>query len=404
MKSTDLTGEIKSILHGNLIAGGFSAAISSRHTDLLELQVGHANIVKNEPVNRAHLFGIGSITKVFVAVVIFQLIEEQKLKLTDTAGQYISSEVLHDIDNAEAATIQQLLSHTAGIDSWENDPKWIVDGRGANIDLARIWGKGDTLEYLRRPKIAAPDPADWYYSNTNYTILGLIIERITQNTAEAEIRRRILVPLDMTETFFDEFEECPASGTVTCRYHYATAQFRETAGVPTAFASVLPDIIEATGSNLSVSWAAGGMISSASDLIKFGLALRDGQLLEPSSMQVLQKWSPTSMDGHEMGHGLFRVTLPGKGSWMGHSGGVLGFSSALWWKEGEDCVTSVLSNVGTVHAGKVPFGVSGVVRESDFLNIVPQAVHQNGPSPTLPRAIDTNRLRIYLADPKDDNR
>ncbi|KAF2171480.1 hypothetical protein M409DRAFT_50915 [Zasmidium cellare ATCC 36951] len=351
---------IKSILRDNIIAGGFSAAIASNNSTPIQIHSGHANIAQNEPLTSTHLFGIGSITKVFIAVVIFQLVEENRLSLTDTVSEYLSDKFLHDIDNAASATIAQLLSHEAGVDSWEDDPKWIVDGRGANINVKRLWGKSDTLEYVRRPRRTAPEQGNWYYSNKNYTLLGLIIEKITNNTAEGEM--------------------------VAGRNHYATKQFHERAGVSPEFPFVLPDIFDATGSNLSVSWTAGGMMSSTSDFCKFALALRDGRLLEPRSWKIMRGWRTTTIEGHEMGHGIFRMTLPGKGSWLGHSGGVLGFSTGLWWKEDEDCVVCVMGNCGTVHAGKVDRDVNETTMSSS----------------TLSRTISTPRLTIRLTDPDNE--
>ena len=70
-----------------------------------------------------------------------------------------------------------------------------------------------------------------------------------------------------------------------------------------------------------------------------------------------------------MGHGLFRMKLPGKGTWLGHFGGVLGSTAGLWWQEERDCVICVLANVGKSHTGDMPSGVTNVVLESDSLAI-----------------------------------
>lgn len=225
------------------------------------------------------------------------------------------------------------------------------------------------MDYIRRPKKTAPNPGTWSYANTNYTLLGLIIEKITGSSAESEICRRILQPLDLKLTFVDGFETCPEGGTVASRYHYASKHFRNTAGVCNAFPPVREDIIDVTGSNLSVSWMAGGMISHPLGLVKFALALKTGKLLKPSSTALMHDFVPSTLPGHEMGRGAFRQIIPGQGAWIGHSGGVLGFSAQLWWKEDGDCVVCVLANVGTVNAGKVDFGTSPIVQRSNFLGL-----------------------------------
>ncbi|PPJ52234.1 hypothetical protein CBER1_09723 [Cercospora berteroae] len=366
MGDVKLRSEIDAILRKYITAGGASVALASSQTEPLCFHTGLADIKQSKPVEAMHLFGIGSITKVFVAVVVLQLLEEDKLALQDTVQEHLHQDIYRNIDDAGNASISQLLNHTSGIDSWEDDSAWLVDARGARIQLDRIWQKTETLDHIRRPKKTAPSPGTWAYANTNHTLLGSIIESVTGKSAESEIRQRILELLDLKLTFLDGFESCPEGGTVASRYHYASQHFQNTAGVCNAFPSVREDIIDVTGSNLSVSWMAGGMISHPLDLVKFALALRTGRLLKPSSMALMHDFVSSALPGHEMGRGNFRQIIPGQGAWIGHSGGVLGFSAQLWWKEDGGCVVCVLANVGTVNAGKVDFGTSPIVQRSNL--------------------------------------
>jgi D-alanyl-D-alanine carboxypeptidase len=365
-----LIEKITEILQDNVPPGGLSVAVGSSPSTLTSFCVGQADIIKDEPISSKQSFGIGSITKVFVAVVIFQLVEEGKLHLSDTVAKHVDAQVWHDIDDAETATIAQLLSHTAGVDSWEDDPDWIVHGRGKALKPAHVWGKTETLGYIRRPKKTAPSPGTYYYANTNYTLLGLIIEKVTHNTAEGEIRRRIFEPLGMSSTFLEGFEG-PKPGVVDGRYHLATDTFRQVAGVCPEFPEISNGIVDATKSNLSVEWAAGGLVSTTSDLLRFAFALRDSTLLGPKSTAAMRDWHPVpakAPPSNEMGRGLFRMTLPGaRGTWLGHFGGVLGFTAGLWFQEKGSCAVCVLSNVGKMHAGDVPSAVTQVIVASDFL-------------------------------------
>ncbi len=365
---TDCIAKLQAILTESIAAGvpGLSAAIATAN--------GHWNLTAGSvdgvaPVEPSHIFGIGSITKVFVAVVVFQLIEEGKLHLSDTVGKVLSPDLYRDIDNAASATVELLLSHHAGIDSWEDDPVWIREGRGDKLDPAHAWGKAEPLEYIRRPRKTAPNPGEYGYANTNYTLLGLIIEKATGNTAEREMRRRILGPLGMKHTFLEGFE--PGANDVRVaprRYHWATDNFREDAGVPPAFTEH-GQLIDCTGSNLSVEWTAGGMVSSASDLVKLAMALRGGTLLHPASMALLTAWTPITKN-EDMGRGIFRRKDGANEAWIGHFGSVLGFTGALWWKEKGDAVIAVIGNVGTVHCGKVPSSAAHVVVNTDMLELV----------------------------------
>lgn len=276
---------------------------------------------------------------------------------------------LDGIGNANDATIGGLLSHTAGVESWEEDPNWIIEARGEKLDPKTIWGKKDALKYVRRPSKLETDC--FSYSNTNHTLLGLIIEKITGHSAESEIRRRILDPLNLMDTYLEGFEEVGLRRkNIPHRYHYATDTFRNTAGVCSAFSEYIwkgQDLINATESNLSVEWAAGGMISSTYDLLKFAISLWDGKLLSPSSMHLLTMWQP-ARKSTEIGHGIFRFEHPTTHkNWLGHNGSVLGFTGSLWWNDELDCAVCVLANVGTMHAGKVSSSAPQIVFESEFL-------------------------------------
>ena len=364
----DIIAALESILAEGIDAGvpGLSAQVSSSQGTLWQSSAGFIDIEAQKPVEKKHLFGIGSITKVFIAVVILQLVDEMKLRLQDTIGDILAPHIYHGVENAPQATVAGLLSHTAGIDSWEDDPAWIINGRGRKLIPEKIWGKTETLGYIRRPNPSGPKPGKYSYSNSNFTLLGLVIEKISQHTAEGEIRRRSLEPLSMEHTYLEAFEEARPH-TSPRRYHWDTAEFQSTAGICPGFKQLRDNLIDTTGSNLSVEWTAGGMVSSPSDLIKFATALRDGKLLSPSSLEVMKDWHP-AQGSMEVGHGLFRFQGPeGAGNWLGHYGDVLGFTGAWCWKEQGDCVVCVLANIGTMHAGRVPSSASDLVKQSAFL-------------------------------------
>lgn len=173
---SNVTDQVNAILEKHASPAGLLAVVASSDQKFLSFSAGIADIPEDKPILHSHSFGIGSITKVFIATVILQLVEEGKLALSDRVDLYLTSKVLRDIDRAGNATVHQLLGHTAGIDSWEDDPHWIVHGRGRLVQPAYVWTKTEPLDYIRRPRSTAPSAGEWGYSNTNYTLLGLIIE------------------------------------------------------------------------------------------------------------------------------------------------------------------------------------------------------------------------------------
>lgn len=336
---------------------GISAAVATREGVVWTGVAGKADLQTGAPVRPDMLFGIGSITKTFVMVVILQLAEEGRLDLSATAASLLGA-VVEDIPNADKATIAQLLNHTGGVPSWEDDPAWIRDGRGATLDVSRIWAKTDTLRYIKGHAPLDAPGVRFSYANTDFTLLGLIVEKVTGHEVVSEIHRRILGPLGLKDIHLEGFESVP-QGRLPHRYHWATPDFRKNAGVNAAFPEVRPGLIDVSRSNLSVEWTAGGMVATARDLALYGVALRDGRLLKPQSMKFMTEWVPAG-DGMYVGHNVFRFDYAGGLTLIGHAGNVLGFTGCLYWIEGGDAVVTVVCNVGSMHSGGVP-GVAYIV-------------------------------------------
>jgi D-alanyl-D-alanine carboxypeptidase len=349
--STDPASQLQSLLDSAVARGvpGISAAIATRNGVVWTGVAGKADLESGALLRPDMLLGMGSITKTFTEVVVLQLAQEGKLDLNATAASILGSAVA-GIPNADKATVAQLLNHTGGVPSWEDDPVWIREGRGAQLDPRRIWSKTATLAYIKGHAPLAPPGEKYSYANSNYTLLGMIIEKVTGHEAVDEIHRRILDPLDLHDTHLEGFEPVPQD-RLPHRYHWATADFRRDAGVNAAFPEVRPDLIDASASNLSVEWTAGGLVTTARDLALYGVALRDGRLLSPESMKLMNDSARTDAPGQ--GGNRFRSVLPDGQVIIRHAGDVLGFSGSLYWIEGTDAVSAVLCNVGSMHAAKV---------------------------------------------------
>ena len=366
------TGELGAKLQDCLDCGveeglpGISAAIAGRAGLRWTGVSGLADINSHRYVRSDMLYGVGSITKTFIAVIVLQLAEEGHLQLHHTVADVLGA-AAEGVPNAEFATIAQLLRHTSGVPSWEDNPTWIRDGRGASLDVERIWDKTDALSYIAyHPPIGLPGEK-FSYSNSNYTLLGLIIEKATGQDLVREIKSRILEPLSLKDVYLEGFEPVPQD-RLPHRYHWATANYGRVAGLNDAFREVRPGLIDVTCSNLSVEWAAGGIVATAGDLAVFGAALRDGKLLLPQSMRVMADWS-TIDKNRQIGHNLFREQQ-GHFTLIGHDGGVLGFSATLYWIERADAVVVAMSNVGNMHSGEVRKTLTSVVKRADFLETI----------------------------------
>lgn len=334
---------------------GISAAIGTGDSVAWAGTAGYDDLLRRAPVELEDRFGVGSITKTFVATVVLQLVAEGKLNLDSTPQDYLDLDVIRAIPNTGTASLRHLLNHQSGIPTWEFQEDWIRKGRGSQMRLGYVWGKTETLEYCTGDLLSATnEPGERYsYSNTNYTILGLIIEAVTGNDAAAEIRSRLLEPLGLENTFLESFENIP--GGYVHHYHYATPRFDEVAGVHRAFPEIRPYLVESTAGNLSPEWTAGGIVTSAGDLIRWARALRDGDLVTPEMHREMLTFYPPEeprggrsqyLQGISRTEGFYRDYTV-----LGHGGGTLGFSAGMYWIEESDVALVLLTNVGQMHSG-----------------------------------------------------
>lgn len=350
---------------------GISVALATRQGVVWTGSAGYADIETGAPAHAGYLYGIGSITKVFVACVVQQLADEGRLDLDATAGSILGKAIVGDIPNAATATLRQLLRHTSGVPTWEFDADWIRRGRGADLLTQRPWRKDEPLEYIRHGRHAATNApgAAYAYSNSNYTLLGLVIEKITGHDAVREIHERVLAPLGLTDIRMEGFEPVDAR-RIPARYHFDTPDFRRDAGLHPTFRSVAPGLIDVSSSNLSTEWTAGGLLATPRDLAVFARALRDGAVVGPRGLARMRDFQPTGDDtdpGSEVGEGLFREKLEG-GTLVGEDGGVLGFGAVMGWLEHEDLVIVVMTNVGSMHSGDAAYYPLKLVKTARFID------------------------------------
>ncbi len=337
---------------------GISVAIGTGDSIIWTGTAGYSDLLKRIPVKENDRFCVGSISKTFTARVILQLVEEGKLDLDKKPTDYLDAKIVHEIANTDKATLRQLLNHQSGIPTWEFQSDWIRKGRGDQMELSHVWGKTETLEYATNDLLDAPfSPGEQYsYSNTNYTILGLVIEAVTGNDAAEEIRSRLLEPLDLNDTFLESFEEIP-DGYVS-HYHYATPHFIRSAGIHGEFTEIRPYVIESTAANLSPEWTAGGIVSSASDLVRWAQSIRDGELLgEEMQNETFTYYPPATLPRgntkYMQGISMVGDFIQGHSAY-GHSGATLGFTAFMYWIEDTDIIVVMLTNIGLMHSGLAP--------------------------------------------------
>lgn len=300
---------------------------------------GVSNLETEKPLNPDELFKIGSISKTFTSATILKLVEEEKLSLEDTLDKWLPDSIISNIPNAEDISVEQLLNHTSGIANYTTQ-KWLTDElafqNGANIDWSR--------EAIINNYVAGEDPdfapgESFNYSNTNYLLLGMLIEAATGNSYQNEVNRLILQPLGLENTYFvgDEIpEEKFVSG------------YADLIGEDGNSGS--DGILEETKdsfSSLAFTSSDGGIISNTQDVVRFSDALFGGELLTPESLNNMLSWSnidPVEVEiGDGYGLGIYEEQTPWGEIW-GHDGGTFGYRSKMRYFPESDTTIVILTN------------------------------------------------------------
>ncbi|MER5319437.1 serine hydrolase domain-containing protein [Streptosporangium roseum] len=280
-------------------------------------------------------FRIGSATKAFTATVIAQLAAEGKLSLDDTVEEWLPGLVKGNGYDGTKITIRQLLNHTSGIFNYGNDEAFFAKGKGA----AWFEHRYDTYTPEQLVKIGLANPPyfepgkGFGYSNTNYFLAAMIVEKATGRTYGEELTRRIIRPLGLTGTYLPG-DEAKIRGAHP--RHYSTL----------FSADANPKIYDATEMNQSFAWAAGGVVSTTGDLHRFVGALLGGRLLPPAQQQemfttVATTGGPQWIPGTRYGLGVFSQKLPCDVTVWGIGGATYGsWSYAMGSRDGKHLLVS----------------------------------------------------------------
>ncbi|MCR8842316.1 beta-lactamase family protein [Paenibacillus sp. SC116] len=267
---------------------------------------GKVSIYADRSMQSNFHFRIGSVTKTFVSVTMLQLVGEGKVSLNDTVDKWLPGVVQGNGYDGQQITIRQLLNHTSGIASYTDElfMQKVYENRFKSFTSEELVQEGLRQKPLFTPGTQAS------YSNTNYIVAAMIIEKVTGDTYAKQIEERIIKPLKLKNT------SIPGTSTKLPKPH-ARGYYQLKSGGP------LQDFTEL---NATSAHASGGMISTADDLNRFISALLSGKLLKPEQMKQLLD-TVEFQDQSKYGLGLLQVTLPNGMQLWGHTGGIHGFKT-----------------------------------------------------------------------------
>jgi len=293
-----------------------------------ENYIGFSSVKEKIKNNSLTIFRIGSITKMFTATIIFQLIEEGRLTL-DTK----LSEFYPQIPNSKEITISDMLGHRSGIHSFTDEPEY----------LQYMTSQKSKEEMVKRIAEFESDfkPNEKYaYSNSNYVLLGYIIEEITSSTYQEELRTRISEKINLVNTFFGD--KINTKSNEAASYTFQQGEW-----------SLQPE------THMSIPHGAGAIVSTPNDLTVLINALFNNNLISEKSLN--------QMKDIKEGYGKGLVLFPfGNNFAYGHDGGIDGFISNLAYFPNDKVALSVLANGMNYIFNDILIGVLSIYFNAPF--------------------------------------
>jgi CubicO group peptidase (beta-lactamase class C family) len=297
---------------------GATILVSRRGEIIYKKAVGKANLELNVPMQADHVFKIASLTKQFTAVAILQLFEKGKLGLQDEITKFIPD---YPTQGARI-TIEHLLTHTSGIYDYTN----IKDSvQRMKLDVTPL----QMINYFKDQPMRFPPGSKYEYSNSNYFLLGYIIEKITGKTYGQYLQDHLFQP----------------SGMINSRYANDSKAIKNRASGYTADGNVIEN---AAAMSMTQPYAAGAILSTVEDLFKWNQALQSNKLLKKETLQkALARY--TLSNGKESNYGYgFRLGYIQESPSVWHGGLINGFMSMAMYLPKEDVFVAVLSNCDCV--------------------------------------------------------
>ncbi|WP_405726422.1 beta-lactamase family protein [Streptomyces sp. NBC_00028] len=309
-------------------APGALARIDDRGT-VHRAVTGVADRTTGRTISTLDRFRIGSVTKTFSAVVLLQLVDEKKLRLDTSVNHYLPG-LLPD----DRITVRHVLSHRSGLYDYTND-MFARTVPGFEAVRTKVFTYRELVKRsLRHARTNGPGAA-YSYSNTNFVVAGMLIEKLTGHPVQTEYQSRIFEPLKLRDTFYVH------PNTKLPGRHARGYLTPDTPGAA---------LVDATRQTTSWAQSAGSIISTAGDLNTFLSALLRGRLTSAASLDQMRRWW-TVNSNTSYGLGLRRRTLSCGVSVYGHTGAVQGYYTyAFTSKDGRRSLSAAVntSNNGTV--------------------------------------------------------
>ncbi len=307
------------------------------------LAVGYSDRDAKTPMKPNDRLLAGSVGKTFAAATAMQLIKEGKIALDDKIEKYLGREPWFSrLPNARDITVRQLMNHTSGLVRYEFKDQFTKD-LTANPD--KVWQPAELVAYLLDEKAPFEAGKGWDYSDTNYIVLGMIIEKVTARKFYDEANRRLLKPLKLNDTIP---QDGPRLKGVVQGY----------AGPNNPFGGKDEMIHEGKFAiNPQFEWTGGGYASTALDLARWARMIYEGKAYSPDLLPQVLDGVPAPMLGRETRYGLgVIIRKTAAGTSYGHSGFFPGYMTDMMYFPDQKIAVAVQVNSSVGRSLGKPLG------------------------------------------------
>lgn len=305
--------------------------------------IGYSDREAKTPMKPTDRMLAGSTGKTFAAATALQLVKEGKIGLDDKVEKYLGSEPWFSrLPNAKDITVRQLMNHTSGLVRYEFKDAFTND---LTANPEKVWKPAELLSYLFDTKAAFEAGKGWDYSDTNYIVLGMIIEKVTGRRFYDEANRRVVKPLKLINTI-------PQDGL---RLKGVVQGY---AGDKNPFGG--KDEMIANGKfviNPQFEWTGGGWASTGEDLARWAKMMYEGKAFEPSLLPQMLDGVSAPMLGRETKYGLgVIIRKTAAGTSYGHSGFFPGYMTDMMYFPDKKIAVAVQVNTSVPQDLGKPLG------------------------------------------------
>jgi D-alanyl-D-alanine carboxypeptidase len=293
--------EIEAIADRAVLAGipGVALVIQAG-SQTVRIARGVEDRTTGAPITPDHRFREGSVAKSILSSIVLQMVDEGKLRLSDT----VDSQLPGMVSGNNHATIEQLMRLQSGIYDHANDPRYLEPYLGGDFEY--VYTPQQLLALSNDHPPVFPPGERFMYSNTNYTIIGLIIEKQTGLSLAQAVAQRITSPLGMTHT------SMPLNSEMESPYAHG-------------YLVGMGDPIDVTRISASSTFGHGNIVSTAGDLNTFYAALVAGKVVNPARLEAMFTPDPSIATNYGMGVWVWD-DFP-CGAWIGHDGATAGYDT-----------------------------------------------------------------------------